>query len=79
MGRPKPCETTREFVAALARTVTIQSSAPCSWVARTGQHSIFALLSRVAPKVSWKFQQTSERTQLTHYSVGVPSQQSQTE
>ncbi len=51
MGRPRATVTTREFSAAFANSVTIRSTNQYDWVARRGAHSVYALLSRLVPKV----------------------------
>ncbi len=51
MGRPKACSSIRDFAALFASSVTVGSSLRYDWVARTGKHTIFVLLSRLAPKV----------------------------
>jgi hypothetical protein len=51
MGRPKASDEVCDFVALFANTVTVYSSSRFDWVARTGRHSVFVLLSRIAPKV----------------------------
>ena len=50
MGRPKASPQILEFAALFADAVTIDSEKHL--VARTGEYSIFSLLSRVAPNVS---------------------------
>ena len=52
MGRPKASHQNRDFAIAFADLVTIDSPGLYDWVARTGEYSIFTLLSRVAPNVS---------------------------
>ena len=51
MGRPRASNAVRDFAALFAKTVTTHSSSRYDWVARTGTHSIFILLSQLAPKV----------------------------
>ena len=51
MGRPKASERTLDFAALFAHTVTTKSHRPYDWVARTGEYSIFSLMSLLAPKV----------------------------
>ena len=51
MGRPRASSAVREFAALFANVVTAHSSYRYDWVARTGRHSIFVLLSQLAPKV----------------------------
>ena len=51
MGRPRASNAVRDFAALFAKSVTVPSSARYDWVARTGETSIFVLLSRLSPKV----------------------------
>ena len=51
MGRPRANVTNREFAAAFANSVTVRSTYRYDWVARIGEHSVYALLSQLAPKV----------------------------
>jgi hypothetical protein len=51
MGRPRASNAVRDFAALFAHTVTAQSTSRYDWVARTGMHSIYVLLSQLAPKV----------------------------
>ena len=52
MGRPKASPRILDFAALFTDAVTINSQNPYDWVARKGEFSIFALLSRLAPTVS---------------------------
>ena len=47
-------EAARDFVALFANTVTVPSKGKYDWVARTGRHSVFSILTIIAPKVSKK-------------------------
>jgi hypothetical protein len=51
MGRPRASSDVREFAAMFANTVTAYSPSRYDWVARTGRYSLFALMTRLAPKV----------------------------
>jgi hypothetical protein len=51
MGRPRASNAVRDIAALFAKSVTVPSSARYDWVARTGETSIFVLLSRLSPKV----------------------------
>ena len=53
MVRPKASRSACDFASTFAFAVTAVSSDSEDLVARCGSFSIFALLSRVAPKVSW--------------------------
>ncbi len=52
MGRPRASNHVRGFAEVLANIVTKPSVASYDLVARTGRHSIFSLLSMLAPKVN---------------------------
>ena len=52
MGRPKASDTVCDFASLFAKTVTVPSKSQYDWVARTGRHSIFSLMTVVAQKVS---------------------------
>ena len=51
MGRPRASNAVRDFAEMFANAVTVHSPSCYDWVARTGMHSIFILLSQLAPKV----------------------------
>ena len=51
MVRPKASDTIRDFASALANTVSTASGSERDWIARTGRHSMFSLLTKLAPKV----------------------------
>ncbi len=51
MGRPRASNTTRDFAATFANTVSVTSTCQYDWIARTGKHGLFTLLSKLAPKV----------------------------
>ena len=51
MGRPRASNTIRDFAATFATTVTVPSTCQYDWMARTGKHGVFTLLSQLAPKV----------------------------
>jgi hypothetical protein len=51
MGRPRASSDVREFAAMFANTVTAYSPSRYDWVARTGRHSLFVLMTRLASKV----------------------------
>ena len=51
MGRPRASNTIRDFAATFANTVTVTSTCQYDWIARTGKHGVFTLLSKLAPKV----------------------------
>ena len=42
---------TFQFLEAFSNLVTIKSCGPYDWLARTGNYSIYALLSQIAPDV----------------------------
>ena len=74
MGRPRASNAVRDFAALFAKSVTVPSSARYDWVARTGETSIFVLLSRLSPKVLSTFSMfeirflISDRTQIVRSS-----------
>ena len=51
MGRPKASDVSRTVASLFANVVTVPSNVPNDWVARTGDHSIFNVLSHLIPKV----------------------------
>ncbi len=51
MGRPKASDVSRNIASLFANVVTVPSSVPNDWVARTGDHSIFNVLCHLIPKV----------------------------
>ena len=51
MGRPRASSTILDFAARFATTVTVPSAGQYDWIARTGNHSTFTLLYKLAPKV----------------------------
>ncbi len=52
MGRPRAANSICELASAFTSVVTTYSSYHYDWVARKGQHSIFALFSELVPKVA---------------------------
>ncbi len=56
MGRPRASDTIRDFAATFAAKVTTPSASQYDWIARTGQYSMFSLLTKLAPKVYSKFE-----------------------
>ncbi len=55
MGRPKASDISRNVASLFASIVTVPSNIPNDWVARTGDHSIFNVLSHLIPKVLGPF------------------------
>ena len=55
MGRPKASDISRNVASLFANIVTVPSNIPNDWVARTGDHSIFNVLSHLIPKVLGPF------------------------
>ncbi len=55
MGRPKASDISRNVASLFANIVTVPSNIPNDWVARTGDHSIFNVLSHLIPKVHGPF------------------------
>jgi hypothetical protein len=58
MVRPRPSTDACDFINLLVYTVTEYSQSKYDWVARSGKHSVFTLLSRLAPKVISMFLST---------------------
>ena len=42
-----------DFAATLTTTVTASSTCQYDWIARTGKHGVYTLLSKLAPKVQF--------------------------
>ena len=55
MGRPTASDVSRTVASLFANVVTVPSNIPNDWVARTGDHSIFNVLSHLIPKVNVQF------------------------
>ena len=53
MGRPNASDTVCDFASLFAKTVTVLLKCQYNWVAHTGRHSIYSLMTVVAEKVSF--------------------------
>ncbi len=74
MVRPKASDTIRNFASALANTVSTASGIERDWIARTGRHSMFSLLTKLAPKVCIRSRNVVRDERLIE--IGFPDQTS---